>query len=294
MGSRLRYAFNELAEHWADKEWWRGRITHRLNKPVHKRLPDDGHEVVDDEWDNLVILDACRADLFEEVADLDRYDSYSRKTSVASSTPGWVTHHFTGGEFPELVYVTGNPQVPKHAPGAFHHVENVWQTDQFDELGSVPPETVRKAALRTHADYPNKRLVIHFMQPHQPFLGVLPDLSKNPFHALRDGDLTKEEVWNGYRENLKRVLSSVETLLTELSGRTMVTSDHGNLLGERIYPIPVREYGHPPDIHHPALRTVPCGVVTGTRRKTTPGTLNESDTMTDEINNRLKQLGYKQ
>ncbi|MFB6176225.1 MAG: hypothetical protein ABEI99_03585, partial [Halobaculum sp.] len=125
--SRITHAVREIRRHYDEPDWWRNRYEHRVLAPIHQRLyGDDGIEVMSADWDTLVVLDACRADLFEEVVDTDRFDSYRRVTSLGGSTPEWTRRNFTGGRFGDTVYVTGNPQVSKYAGDAFHEVIEVW------------------------------------------------------------------------------------------------------------------------------------------------------------------------
>jgi hypothetical protein len=56
-----------------------------------------------------------------------------------------------------------------------------------------------------------------------------------------------------YKENLRHVLKNVEDLLEIINGKTVITSDHGNLIGDRLSPIPVRGYGHPSGLRAPEL-----------------------------------------
>ena len=67
--------------------------------------------------------------------------------------------------------------------------------------------------------------------------------------------LDKEQLREDYRKNLEYVMDSVEKLGENLEGRTVVTSDHGNLIGEK------GRYGHPGKKEHKALREVPWDVI---------------------------------
>ncbi|MEM4781772.1 MAG: methyltransferase domain-containing protein [Halalkalicoccus sp.] len=86
-------------------------------------------------------------------------------------------------------------------------------------------------------------------------LGVGP---LNPMdEILREhGPATMERA---YRENLRGVLESVAALVEELPGRTVITADHGELLGENGY------YGHSYVPDHEAVSTVPWFEVAGVR-----------------------------
>lgn len=78
--------------------------------------------------------------------------------------------------------------------------------------------------------------------------GVSP-AGENVWNQKFTGDLaiSREELWSMYVENLEYVLEHVEELLDAVPGKTVITSDHGNYVGERTSLIPIREYGHPED-----------------------------------------------
>lgn len=96
------------------------------------------------------------------------------------------------------------------------------------------------------------------MQPHAPFIGDrgssidqggwAPEQETDAFiwsdlQYGRNG-LNVEVVRELHRENLAFVLEYVEEFVDEIDGRTVITADHGNLIGERGFPIPVKSYGH--------------------------------------------------
>jgi len=73
--------------------------------------------------------------------------------------------------------------------------------------------------------YPNKRLLVHFIQPHYPFIGPTGqehfDLDSLDFwdRVLRgEVDIPDDVLWNAYEENLEVVLPHVETLMEALDG----------------------------------------------------------------------------
>ncbi|MFB6140453.1 MAG: hypothetical protein ABEJ26_08475 [Halosimplex sp.] len=285
-----------------------GYFGRELNRLYHRRcyrddFNTDGVAVVDEEWDTLVILDACRYDDFRELHDLPG-DLQSRE-SRGSHTVEFLVGNFAGRELLDTVYVTASPQL--HSKGVdvrFHAVENVWQGDGWDEdAGTVRPETMADRVLAAAERYPEKRLIAHFVQPHYPFL----DTDAGRGGSLRNaaaidiwGQLMKgtaetapEAVREAYRRNLQLALPAVERLLADLSGRTVVTADHGNMFGERARPIPVREWGHPPGIYTEQLVRVPWLVHGGDRKRVTasPPVEGEPETESDP-RERLKQLGY--
>jgi hypothetical protein len=307
----VRYALRRIAEKWDDPSWRRYQILDQFVSRIHPLIyRDGGIFVVEEDWDSLIVLDACRADLFEEVADVDGFDEYRRVTSNASNTTPWTRKNFAGQAFGDIVYVTSNPVTSKVAPDAFHELREVW-VDHYDpDTYSILPEPVVEETLAANEDHGDKRLVAHFMQPHMPFV-TRPDLifrthwrpgdvdgpdaepPNNIWHALELGEVTREEVWAGYRENLEYVLDDAIELANALPGRTVIMSDHGNMLGERTIP-PIRVYGHPPGLRCPELVEVPWAVVdSGDRPDIVDEGANSSTEMGSQvIEQRLHNLGY--
>jgi hypothetical protein len=266
---------------------------------------------MDEDWDTLVVLDACRADLFEEVVDTSRFDDYRRVKSLGSGTGEWTERNFTDDRFGDTVYVASNPHTSRIAGDRFYDLTEVWRESFSDEHRTVPPEAVTEAALRTYGDHPDKRLIVHYMQPHHPFI-TRPDLQfgheneqfggtrtadvERPRHvwdALEMGRISRAEAWAAYGENLNAVMDHALRVADEVPGRTVITSDHGNLLGERVFPLPVRMYSHANGVRHPALVDVPWAVLDGERREVVAGEAASVSTSDEQsIKRRLRQLGY--
>ena len=272
---------------------------------------EEGVDVIAADWDNLLILDACRYDLF---AARNRLEGELRSVrSRGSDSWEFMARNFEGRTLHDTVYVTSNPHVYKLSEGTFHAVENLLERHWDEAAGTVPPEAVVEEAVAAHDRYPDKRVIVHFMQPHFPFLGptgrTFPqmDLKTHPNEAQRDGppnpwvgllyetDVDVETVLTAYQENLDLLFPHVERLLAALSGKSVVTSDHGNLIGERGVPIPMRMYGHPRGLHHPALLTVPWLELESTdRRQLVAESPLEADEEPegDVVERRLSALGY--
>jgi hypothetical protein len=255
-----------------------------------------GCDVMAEDWDSLLVLDACRYDTFREVSDLP--GTLSTRRSKGSATPEFVRHNFAGRRFPDTAYVTANPFVSTEAGDSFAALVEVWREDWDEDLGTVRPGPVREAALEAAAEFPDKRLVVHFLQPHHPFVGprARAEIGDTPgttrpapgsagdapagdgtpaddrgdgdgggdgdhvWNRLRAGDLSLPVVERAYRENLELVLSEVHALVDRLDGKTVVTSDHGNLLGEPAYPLlraRAERYGHPVNATADPLVRVP-------------------------------------
>jgi len=262
-------------------------------------------QVSEQDWDNLIILDACRYDVFQESDHPE-----GELTSVRSL--GSKTGEFLKANFAEphsdTVYVSANPQIQLHdIERYFYETIRLWESHWDENHRTVPPDTVAEQALATQCQYPNKRLIVHFVQPHYPFLGetgkdidhgtmigdgLIAEERSYPtvWERLERGDLSRETAWQAYEENLELTLPHVRTLLDGLIGRSVVTSDHGNAFGEWAL------YGHPAQRHIRSLVRVPWLVVDSKGRKNIKfGTLSnfEEDDDSNVVEDRLRDLGYR-
>ena len=294
-------------------------ILERAMDKYFTHFPRNRSTIVAEDWDNLIILDACRYDMFEKANTIP--GTLEHRLSKGSNTGEFFEGNFKGSQHFDTVYVTANP-VPRvdewcrvDVDTVFHDVVDVWKHYWDEEVNTVRPEPVANAIRKASADYPDKRIIGHFIQPHQPFIGKngrrieergmtaydklsdkVGDTEKKVWGKLRDGELDTERVVQAYMENLELVLPHVERLCDELVGKTVVTSDHGNLFGEFAVPFPVRRYGHPRGIHTKKLVKVPW-LETGfaKRRQITSQSLDRDEIRTgeDERLEKLKDLGYR-
>ena len=249
----------------------RGTVYLRCLQAIGRYLPY-GTNVYERDWDVLIVLDACRVDLLRTVAPAVAFiDRVGTIQSVGSSSSEWLENTFRGRtETDRTVMVTGNTWTDRYlAAENFAALDEVWKYAWNDGLGTVPARAVTDRAI-THARQSDpERLVVHYMQPHHPFVpeplsdddGLARSSTHNnptnPWVLLRRGDLTADRVWNAYEANLRYVLDEVETLLANIDGRVAITADHGNLFGEWGL------YGHPVHTPIPALLAVPWAETTG-------------------------------
>lgn len=313
---KVRYAVNEILSHYDEPSWRHDRIIDYILHPIHSEIYptyENASRVTNKDWDNLIILDACRSDLFEERVDCGKLDHYQTISSYGSSTPEWTHRNFHGRQHGDIVYVTSNPWTSRIAGDAFHDVIEVWKEGFDEDIGTVPPSAVVKDALSAQQKYPNKRFIIHFMQPHIPFIESQREFSKwspkdivdeniggdgartTVWEALRHGKIDKRSLWNEYGNNLDYVMDYIFDLIPQLSGKTVVSSDHGNMLGEWGWPLPMRIYGHPAGLRSAQLVNVPWAVFEGERRNIEDDGVSSVETGgTEELEDRLRALGYKQ
>jgi hypothetical protein len=274
-----------------------------------KNFNVQGIDILEQDWDNLLILDACRYDFFERYAN-KLPGRLSKVRSRASATIQFLRANFSEKELFDTVYVTANPQLfriqnkiyeEKPINVRFHKQIDVWRGNWHENHKTVLPDIVTNIALKTAANNPDKKLIIHYLQPHAPFIGRtgvenLPTKYLNFWHPARRYAFSHEIVRRAYRENLEIVLPHVENLMSNLTGLTVVTSDHGELLGDRDFPIPIRTYGHPPQNYHPSLIEVPwLEYQNGERRDitaTSPNNTDIDDNGFAKIKSKLEDLGY--
>lgn len=123
------------------------------------------------DWDNCMILDGCRYDDFADRVHLP--GTLEQRQSLASSTPEFLRANLDGRDLRDTVYVTANPTLRQigEINTTFHAVVDVWNTDWDSDLCTVPPAPVTDRAIDAAKRYPNKRLIVHYLQPHYPFIG---------------------------------------------------------------------------------------------------------------------------
>jgi hypothetical protein len=287
----------------------------RLNRAVAARRnpPEEAMRIMDEEWDNCLLLDGCRYDLFAEHHTLP--GTLHREVSAGSQSLEFMRHNFGGETHHDTVYVTANPFVTRLDDDLFHRVIDCFADEWDEDLGTVPPGAVVEATLRAHERYPDKRLLVHFMQPHYPFIGEtgreldtggvtghVTDQAQTDERMASiwdrlesgDADVSRERVWTAYAENYELVEEHVNDLAADLDGKTVVTADHGNLVGERGWPVPFRRYGHPAGLRVPELVEVPWHELPVDERRTVSADPPErtGEVTDDTVQDRLEHLGY--
>ncbi|WP_459191542.1 hypothetical protein [Halosimplex sp. J119] len=245
--------------------------------------------------------------MFEEMNTID--GTLRAVTSRGSDTAEFLMENFKSdsSKYDEIVYISGNPQTKaQDVDGLFHEMIPVWATDWDDELRTVHPSVMEDRILEIHEEYPQKRLIGHFIQPHYPFIGETGsqlahrtlhgegeiedpgDTSESIWARLQKGEVEEDKVWEAYRENLELVIPHLQSLVEELDGKTVITSDHGNAFGR------FGQYGHPTRRFLEELVKVPwLEIECETRKTISAGEVTESDISDSKVEDRLSHLGYK-
>lgn len=228
-----------------------------------ENIDDDQERNLQDlEWDNLVILDACRHDIYEEVNGPTNYNF-----SKGSMTRNYIRENFSEGDWSDVVYISSNPRfgngifnevTGRDLEDCFFEVFNSWKNSE----DPFSPENVVRDAKTAQKLFPEKKIIIHFMQPHIPFDNHSESSEKYVFtgenydvwRAVMREEVDAQGAIRQYLKNLEFVMPYVENLVEELEGLSVITSDHGNLIGEGNY------YGHPRGYSSVGLRKVPWDV----------------------------------
>jgi len=244
------------------------------------------HPVVypmEETWDTLIILDACRYDSFSKIQKEYFNGELSRRRSPATWTHEWALRAFPQ-HYEDVIYVSSNPiiasgelpisslpwvQTVFQGDRHFFRTIDVWYHEWDRALGTVRPERVNEIALQVINAYPEKRLIIHYFQPHTPYIclggvqfrkrhnlryrisEILPwtipkllgketgnrvlqgmGISRPSLQRLIVNRLGPMALQRAYESDLRLALECVVDLLDYLQGKIVVTSDHGEFLGE--------------------------------------------------------------
>lgn len=275
----------------------------KILKEVDKRIWDTiGSNIYNYQWDILIILDACRYDLFEQYVEKHDCQQHLIDTrsmySVASSTQTWLPRTFLNAPsrvVNETHYVSGSGQVKKHLPeNIFHDIEHVWKYAHDPSYGQTNVRAITDAAIEAIQNSDASRHVIHYPEPHAPFhhcIGKYDAVgqSQTVWKMLSDNEVTKKEVWHDYGQNLMMALDEVQTIINNVTGDIIISSDHGNSLGEYGF------YGHPRHVPTPELRRVPLARAEGLDLDTYTikgRKQRKTDTETLSVDQNLRALGY--
>lgn len=280
-----------------------------ISKKMFEAKNGKGIDVMNKDWDNLLILDACRYDIFPEHSEIE--GEYRTVVSRGNDSRSFIHKNFSNRELHDTIYVTANPFVENISDDVFFRVVYKDLFEHWDEnLNTIPPDAVVEQVLRVNEKYPNKRIISHFMQPHAPYIGEKSRSSKKRFgkfnpdidqkgefevpeanipEAIQNNLISESELEELYRENLDVVLDEAEKLVNCLDGKSVLTSDHGELLGDRLFGR--KRYGHS-RYHTNELRRVPWFTANfDDRRDITKGDPQSFDALSNR-DQRLQALGY--
>jgi len=135
----------------------------------------DGKQVdlLDEKWDVLVILDGCRYDIFKELyPDVLQYTGTLKQArTFSANSQEWLHNNFYGKDCSNIIYVQPAIRFHEFLPAQnFFKVVMTWETGWDSKYGTIPPQDTTDIALEWMKRYPKKRFIIHYEQPHDPFL----------------------------------------------------------------------------------------------------------------------------
>lgn len=202
------------------------------------------------DWRFLIILDACRFDVFQEVSSRLGLNGELRKVrSATGETIGWYQKNWQS-YYPKTCLLSAHP-VSFWGNYEFHthfgEAYKLWNEDLIDVYDDTA-NCIANAVNIIKKSRWNKYL-LHLIPPHLPFIGVegkafLKTLGypKNlegeaicealTLHGRENGWL---ELRNYYEESLESVLKLLQQYGDIFHGETFITSDHGELIGEHDY-----------------------------------------------------------
>jgi len=209
-------------------------------------------------WDNLIIMDACRYDYFEEICpeylEGDLKKCWNRGFSWTYS---WFDEMFD--EMYDAVLYSAAPFAIREKWSergwtyTDHFKDVVGHQDigfDFDE-GTSPPKKVNEVA-RQHNW--NGRRVIRYLQPHPPLPGL--DFTRGEGKIQRterkliEGEITEQDLRDAYEKNVRIAFEGAVDLIPDLDGNVVITSDHGTALNENSYLFHAQSYPEMPCLNH--------------------------------------------
>jgi hypothetical protein len=304
------------------------RRPHDIPEFLHRKVSTLYHDVrstnfYSHDWDVLLVLDACRVDTLQEVSDEYSFlpETIPEIVSVGPGSPKWMARTFTSEwnhKIANTTYITANPHTKrvlgddtsglhgkkgggKDRLSQFEYLLPVWEKYWDDDLGTVPARPVTDHLVEFCRGDPTEHTIAHYMQPHFPSvpnpLGRGMDIEDEArwspdyvWSQIREGEITVDEAYDAYRENLQYVLDEVEIVLSNIDAETVViTADHGNAFGEW------GRYSHGHS-YIGAIRRVPW-VETSAKdtNEHTPDIEAErgTDNVDQTVEDKLRALGYR-
>jgi hypothetical protein len=234
--------------------------------------------------------------------DYDFIESVGNVWSVGGHSEEFLRETFTNGpqeRVKETAYVSANPFAGNVADLPFAIFEDLNELNYGVDSPVAPAHVVTDRAIDIGRSESTDQQIVHYMQPHKPFLESgdsrtevsVANWSKGTdlYHAYFTGDQSKEDLHNGYVNNLRHVLDEVGRLLENVDAeKVVITADHGHALGERFL------WDHRQGVHHPVIRRVPWIETSAenfaTLEPSTYESINQSD---EEIEEQLEALGYR-
>ena len=235
-------------------------------------------DILKEKWDFLLLLDACRFDYFKDVVREFFKDGVLKKAiSPATWTIEWLNKVFGEKYYEDIIYISPHPFInsqkrvcyrqwdgdlrcfdgKKH----FFKVVDVWRHETLKYVKTpIHPILVNRAFHKTYIKYPNKRYILHYIQPHRPYVTIKDELNpeeysfstrvfntflspiqtwelrrflnRPPSSALEEcyRKEGKKGIIKVYKNEIRLVLERIKMLTEAISGDWLIISDHGERL----------------------------------------------------------------
>ena len=262
----------------------------------------------DTPWDVLIVLDSLRADEAREFL-----PEVETVRSPAPLTCLWLRRFVKEWGRKELLLVNANPVVNRELVRHDTLWSQVpcwlwdWQPTD-DGLPTVPAAALTSRLWRLLLRYGRpRRMIVWVLQPHVPYPGLpysdwgggMTDplsqaIAKVPTirQALAKGLTTWDAVLAARRHNVTIALDAAKKIHEMVGGTAILTSDHGELLGEA-GARGEKLFGHHGSMGaHPLLRQVPWLVARGKPFEPCDIPSFPSRWKDDDIERKLQALGY--
>ena len=260
----------------------------------------DGKQIdlVDYDWKYLAILDASRYDYFMDVYRKVFPDAVPKKAITTTlSTPQFMKN-FENKDCHDIVYLNTVVKFDAWLPKQnMFKVVHVWDLDWSNNIGNIHPKSVNERFFSQYRSRPDKRFVLHYMQPHPPHISIggnPADRKENhvgnfsmDFKTKYFSQYTvwsfkkilhikptlpleicyrnhgKQGVIQAYKDDIILGLEYVKMAMKKSPGKWVITADHGMTVTEKDYGLCGNDLGYKklPNIKE-LVETVPWMEVT--------------------------------
>ena len=166
-----------------------------------------GTDVLDLDWEILIVLDSCRVDALRAIADEYPFlNTINELWSVGGHSGEWMAHTFDRkyeDVLSNTAYLSANPHTKsvleadmdaedKHikrlsrygkwdfiSSGEFGRMEHVWRHEVTDKNGFhghtggyTPPRHVTDRGISVSRNHDFDNIILHYMQPHRPYVAA--------------------------------------------------------------------------------------------------------------------------
>jgi len=131
-------------------------------------------DIIDDtDWDLCILIDSCRYDVFEQVY-RNFFKSKPRVKKACShcaKTKEFMQNHLNR-PYVDMIYVNHTFNIGYWIPDTkFFKLVDVWETHwDREKWGTIMPWDMTDVSLKYIKKYPEKRLMVHYVQAHTPYL----------------------------------------------------------------------------------------------------------------------------